>query len=161
MDATVTGDPIFERLRAEFHGGDDAELWALAARLVAADVVKLDAGLEPAPRHVLLTFARVRRERAGIHPDAHATFALSWGRARGGSWQFVGEHPHVKRHRGSYWATVCLPAGTARLAFVDAVVLWRPHLPWAPPTDTEMGRQSYRFRREPDGRWKFLGARDG
>jgi hypothetical protein len=83
-----------------------------------------------APRRVTLTFARVPRERAGADPDDHATLSLPSERERGDAeWRFVGEHPHLKRHRGTYSATICLPAGTTRLAYVEAVVLWRPHRP--------------------------------
>ncbi len=151
-------DPMYARLREEFHGGDDEELWALAARRAAADVERLfDA--ERSPRHVLLTIARVRGKNPGLHPDDHATFQLSWERSRGDAgWTFVGAHPRVQRRRGSYTATLCIPAGTVRLAYLDLVVLWRPRLPWAGPEDTEMGRQVYRFRREPDSTWRLLGG---
>jgi hypothetical protein len=144
-------EAIFERLKDGLNGGDDLELWWLAAKHATTDVAALD----PSPRRVTLTFARVPRENSGAHPDDRATFSLSWEREKGSSdWRFVGEHPHLKRHRGTYSATICLPAGTTRLASVDAVMLWRPHRPWAPPTDTEIGRQIYRFRRDPESRWR-------
>ena len=66
----------------------------------------------------------------------------------------------MRSRRGGYTVTVCIPAGTVRLGSVDALVLWRPRLPWAPPEDREVGRQKYRFRRDPEGRWKFFGVRE-
>ena len=152
---------ILARLSPELRGGDDRTLWQLAVREVMADVANLDE-IEPAPRHVLVAFARVPGKRAGIHPDAEASLFLAWEKDRGDAeWLFAGTHPHVKRHRGSYTAAVCIPQGTTRLAFADVVVLWRPHLPWAPPEDTEMGRQRYRFRRDGDGAWRFGGTSEG
>lgn len=160
MRETADCDEILERLSPELRGGDDRALWALAVRRVAADLDKLD-GLDPSPRHLLVSFARVPGKHAGVHPDDGASMSLSWEKDRGESaWRFAGAHPRVKRHRGSYAAAVCIPQGTSRLAFVDVVVLWRPHLPWAPPTDTEMGRQSYRFTRGPDAAWRFAGVRE-
>jgi hypothetical protein len=158
---TATCDEILARLAPELRGGDDRELWALAVRAVMDDVAKL-ASLDPAPRHLLVAFARVPGKRAGLHPDEQASLFLAWEKERDdAAWRFAGSHPHVKRHRGSYTAAVCIPQGTTRLAFTDVVVLWRPHLPWAPPEDTEMGRATYRFRRESDSKWRFAGAREG
>lgn len=137
-------------------------------------MARLDAIPGP-PRHVTLSLARVPRRGAGVHPDESATLRLSWERARGDdAWRFAGTRPRVRSRRGSFTATVCLPAGTNGLAWVDALVLWRPHLPWADeasdapsrparggPGDHETGRQTYRYRREPDGSWRFLGAHEG
>jgi hypothetical protein len=154
-------DAILALLAPELRGGDDRALWELAVREVAIDVAKLD-DLDPAPRHLLVAFARVPGKRAGIHPDEQATLHLAWEKDRGEpAWRFAGEHPHVERRRGSYAATVCIPQGTTRLAYVDAVVLWRPRLPWAGPEDTEMGRQSYRFARDAAAKWRFGGMREG
>ena len=159
--AHETCDAILARISPELRGGDDRELWALAVREVMADIGKLDQ-IEPVPRHLLVAFARVPGKRAGIHPDEQASLFLAWEKDRGTSeWRFAGTHPHVKRHRGFYTAAVCIPQATTRLAFTDVVVLWRPHLPWAAPQDTEMGRQRYRFRREADARWRFGGVREG
>jgi hypothetical protein len=155
-----TCDEILARLAPELRGGDDRELWTLAVREVMADVAKL-ASLDPAPRHLLIAFARVPGKRGGLHPDEHASLFLAWEKDRdAAAWTFAGTHPHVRRQRGSYAAAVCVPQGTTRLAYVDVVVLWRPHLPWAPPEDTEMGRATYRFRRDADGKWRFGGARE-
>jgi hypothetical protein len=151
-------DAVLARLSAELRGGDDRELWELVVRRVTADLAHLDA-LEPAPRHLLVTFSRVPGKRAPSHPDEQASLAVSWERDRGAPWTAVGGHPHVKSRRGSYSASVCVPQGTNRLAFVDVLVLWRPRLPWAPPQDTEIGRQTYRFRRDADSHWHFAGVR--
>ena len=146
------------RLAPELRAGDDADLWSDAALRVAADVASLDAALETPPRHVLLTLARVRRRRAGVHPDDHATMQLSWERDRGDpAWRAADEHAKVRRRKGSFTATLCLPAGTVSLAFVDALVLWRPHLPGEQASEHETGREVYRYRRDSDGRWRFLG----
>jgi hypothetical protein len=108
--------------------------------------------------HVVLSVVRVRWHCLGTHPDAHATLHLSWERDRGDpAWRFLGEHPHLRRKHGSFSATLCLPAGTAGLAWVEALVLWRPHLPGAPPSEHETGREVYRYRRDADGRWRFVG----
>jgi hypothetical protein len=67
---------------------------------------------------------------------------------------------------------VCLPGGTIGLGWVEAVVLWRPHLPSASSESAEhrrgaaheeheTGRQAYRYRREPDGSWRFFGTHEG
>jgi hypothetical protein len=86
---------------------------------------------------------------------------LAWERDHGEpEWRFAGAHPRVRRRRGAYTATVCVPQGTTRLAYADVVVLWRPHLPWAPFEDTEMGRQTYRFTRDPKSKWWFGGVRE-
>jgi hypothetical protein len=151
---------ILARLSPELRGGDDRALWELVVREVMTDVGKLES-LEPAPRHLLVAFARVPGKRAGIHPDEQASLFLAWERDRDESeWRFAGTHPHIERRRGSYAASVCVPQGTTRLAYVDVVVLWRPRAPWAQPEDTEMGRQLYRFRRDGDSTWKFGGVRD-
>lgn len=156
----ATGVPPFlARLAPELRGGDDPALWELAVRRVLEDVAKLPR-LEPAPRHLLLTFARVPAKHAGPHPDDGASMSLSWEKDRDDdAWRFAGAHPRVRSRRGSYSATVCVPQGSMRLAFADVVVLWRPRLPWAPPQDTEMGRQVYRFTRTPDAAWRFAGVR--
>jgi len=151
---------ILARLAPELRGGDDRALWELVVRETMSDVGKLDQ-IEPAPRHLLVAFARVPGKRAGLHPDEQASLFLAWERGRDEpEWRFVGTHPHVERRRGSYAASVCVPQGTTRLAYVDVVVLWRPRAPWAPPEDTEMGRQIYRFRRDADSTWRFGGARE-
>ncbi len=151
---------ILAKLAPEYRGGDDPALWELVVRETMNDVAKLDA-LEPAPRRLLVAFARVPGKRAGIHPDEHASLFVAWEKERDErSWRFVGTHPHVERRRGSFAASVCVPQGTTRLAYVDVVALWRPRAPWAPPEDTEMGRQVYRFRREADATWRFGGVRD-
>ncbi|NDP42775.1 MAG: hypothetical protein GZ089_08685 [Aromatoleum sp.] len=160
-EMTETSGEILARIAPELRGGDDREMWQVAVRQVLADVEKLG-GLDPSPRHLLVAFARVPGKRAGLHPDEQATLFLAWERNRDDrGWRFAGTHPHVKRHRGSYTAAVCIPQGTTRLAYADVVVLWRPHLPWAPPEDTEMGRQTYRFRRDADATWRFAGVREG
>jgi hypothetical protein len=152
--------PVLERLAPELRGGDDATLWALVVRHVVGDLAKLDA-LDPAPRHLLVTFARVPGRHAGPHPDDAASMSLSWEKDRDDAeWRFAGEHPRVRSRRGAYAATVCVPQGTNRLAFADVLVLWRPRLPWAPPQETEIGRQSYRFLRNADASWRFAGARE-
>lgn len=154
-------EPILARLSPELRGGDDRSLWELAVREAMTDVAKLES-LDPAPRHLLIAFARVPGKHAGLHPDEQASLFLAWEKDRGETeWRFAGTHPHVKRHRGFYTAAVCIPQGTNRLAYVDVTVLWRPRLPWAPAQDTEMGRQTYRFRRDPDARWRFGGVREG
>jgi len=155
--ASPTGLPdLAERLDPELRGGDDRDLWFDVAARVAADVVALDAGPATPPRHVLLALARVPRHRAGVHPDERATLHLAWERSRGdAAWTFAGARPRVRSRHGSYTATVCIPAGTAGLAWVDAVVLWRPRLPWAPPEDHETGRETYRYLRGPDGSWRY------
>lgn len=156
-----TSGAILARLSPELRGGDDRELWEHVVRGVMADLAKL-ASLDPAPRHLFVTFARVPGKRAGLHPDEHASLRLTWERDRGEpAWRFAGENPHIKRQRGSYWATVCVPQGTNRLAYADVLILWRPRLPWAGPEATEMGRQSYRFRREGDMKWRFGGVQEG
>ena len=161
MDTTdAASDAILARLSPELRGGDDRSLWELVVREAMADLEKLGE-LDPAPRHLVVAFARVPAKRAGVHPDERATLHLAWEKDRGdAAWRFAGEHPHVKRHRLSFVATVCVPQATTRLALVDVVVLWRPRLPWAPPQDTEMGRQSYRFARGPDSTWRFAGTRE-
>lgn len=157
--ATSASDAILARLSPELRGGDDRALWDLVVRHVTADVARLDA-LDPAPRHLLLAFARVPGKHAGLHPDEHASMHLAWERDHGEpAWRFAGANPRVRRRRGSYTATVCVPQGTTRLAYADVVVLWRPRLPWAPPEDTEMGRQTYRFGRDGEARWRFGGDR--
>lgn len=158
--ATHTADAILARLSPELRGGDDRALWQLVVRHVTADVRKLDA-LDPAPRHLLLAFARVPGKRAGLHPDDEASMHLAWERDHGErEWRFAGANPRVRRRRGAYAATVCVPQGTTRLAYADVVVLWRPRLPWAPPEDTEMGRQTYRFGRDGEAKWRFGGVRE-
>jgi hypothetical protein len=153
-------DAILARLSPELRGGDDRPLWALVVREVMADVAKLER-IEPAPRKLLVAFARVPGKRAGLHPDDQASLFLAWERERDESeWRFAGTHPHIERRRGTYAASVCVPQGTTRLAYADVVVLWRPRAPWAPPNDTEMGRQTYRFRRDADSTWRFAGVRD-
>jgi len=153
----VPGD-FLDRLDPELRAGDDRDLWADAVLRVAADVEALDRRIETPPRHVVLTVARVRRHRPGTHPDDHATMHLAWERDRGESgWRFAGESVRVRRRRGSFTATLCLPAGTVSLAYVEALVLWRPHLPWALPSEHETGREVYRYRRDSEGRWAFLG----
>jgi hypothetical protein len=160
MSADDAAEPILALLSPELRGGDDRVLWGLVVRAVTADLAKLDA-LETPPRHLLVSFARVPGKRAGIHPDEQASLRLAWEKDRGETaWRFVGDSPHVKSRRGSYAASVCVPQGTTRLAYVEVVVLWRPHLPWAAPTETEMGRQAYRFQRDPDSTWRFLGQRE-
>jgi hypothetical protein len=157
---TADCEEILARLSPELRGGDDRELWALAVRRVSADLEKLG-GLDPAPRHLLVSFARVPGKHAGVHPDDGASMSLSWEKDKGESaWRFAGPHPRVKSRHGSYAASVCIPQGTTRLAFVDVLVVWRPRLPWAPPQDTEIGRQSYRFTRGPDAAWRFSGLRE-
>jgi hypothetical protein len=151
---------ILARLSPELRGGDDRALWELAVREVMSDVSKFDQ-IDPVPRRLLVAFARVPGKRAGLHPDEQASLFLAWERGRDEpEWRFVGTHPHVERRRGSYAAAVCVPQGTTRLAYVDVVVLWRPRAPWAPPQDTEMGRQLYRFRRDADAKWRFGGVRE-
>ena len=150
----------------ELRGGDDRALWEDVAARVAGDVAALDRLPEAPPRHVTLVLARVRRARdrarPGAHPDDHATLHLAWERDRGdATFRFAGRHPHVRSRHGAYSATVCVPAGTNRPAWVEALVLWRPRRPWGPPEDHETGRQTYRYRRESDGSWRFLGTEDG
>ena len=102
---------LYERLTREFHGGDDRELWSMVAHRVAADVAALDTALVTPPRHLLVVFARTRRDEAGAHPDDHPSFHLAWERDRGDeAWRFAGENPRTKRKRGHYVATVCVPA---------------------------------------------------
>ena len=157
---TETCDAILARLSPELRGGDDRALWELAVREFMSDVAQFDQ-LDPSPRRLLVAFARVRGKHAGIHPDEHASLFLAWERGRDDAgWRFVGTHPHVERRRGTYAASVCVPQGTTRLAYVDVVVLWRPRAPWAGPEDTEMGRQLYRFRRDADAKWRFGGVRE-
>lgn len=154
-------DEMLLRLSPELRGGDDRTLWELAVRHVAHDLATLDAALDTPPRHLLLALARVPGKRAGIHPDEQASLHFAWERDRGETkWSFAGAYPHRERRRGAYAATVCVPQGTTRLAYVDIVVLWRPRLPWAPPEDTEMGRQLFRFRRDAGARWRFAGTRE-
>lgn len=149
------------RLDEELRGGDDRRLWEDVAARAASDAAALDAGLPTPPRHVTLVLARVPRRPAGPHPDEEATVRLAWERGRDEpAWRFAGEHPHVRRRRGAYSATVCVPVGTNGLAWVDVLVLWRPRLPWAPPEDHETGRMAYRYRRKADGSCGFLGTRE-
>jgi len=158
--AHATCDAILARLSPELRGGDDRALWELVVREVMTDVAKLER-LEPSPRRVLLAFARVPGKRAGLHPDEHASLFLAWEKDRDeAEWRFAGTHPHVERRRGAYAASVCVPQGSTRLAYADVVVLWRPRAPWAGPEDTEMGRTSYRFRRDADSTWRFGGVRE-
>lgn len=161
MDDHRTLDGIEEQFDRELRGGDDRTLWEDLAPRVASDVAALDRRLESPPRHVTLSLARVPRHRGGVHPDEQATLHLAWERDRDGDrWRFAGAHPRVRSRHGWYTATVCLPAGTAGLAWVEALVLWRPRLPWAPPEDHETGRQTYRYRRDADGSWRFVGVKD-
>lgn len=154
----VPGD-FLDRLAPELRAGDDRDLWTDAVLRVVSDVEALDARTETPPRHVVLTVARVRRHRPGTHPDDHATMQLAWERDRGDAeWRFAGEHARIRRRRGSFTAALCLPAGTVSLAYVEALVLWRPHLPGAPPSEHETGREVYRYRRTSEGRWAFLGT---
>lgn len=149
------------RLEPELRAGDDRSLWRDVLCRVADDVAKLDRTLETPPRHVLLSAVRIRGGRPGAHPDDRPTLRLAWERDRGDeTWSFAGPNPRTRSRHGAYTATVCLPGGTTGLAWVEAVVLWRPHLPWAPPEDHETGRQSYRYRREADGSWCFLGVHE-
>jgi hypothetical protein len=111
---------------------------------------------------VLLAVVRMRSGKPGAHPDDHPTLHLCWERDRGDpEWRFAGENPRTRSRHGGFTATICIPAGTNALGWVEAVVVWRPHLPWATPDDHETGRQSYRYRREADGNWNFLGVREG
>jgi len=160
-------------LGPELRRGDDPALWFDVLRRVADDVAGLDRALESPPRHVVLTIVRIRGGRLTAHPDDRPTLRLAWERDRGDAgWRFVGTNPRVQRHHGSYTATACLPGGTNGLGWAEAIVLWRPHLPALPaeaglrrggtPTDEhETGRQSYRYRREADGSWSFLGIHEG
>jgi hypothetical protein len=160
-----------ERLVPELRGGDDRDLWTDAATRLAEEIAAFDTTLASPPRHVVLTLAKTRKHRPGIHPDQHAAFTLAWERDRGDAeWRFAGERAHVKRRRGVFDATLCLPAGTAQLAWHDALVLWRPTLPWAPQHDEgrdehapavhhETGREYLRYRRDAQARWVFLGTR--
>jgi hypothetical protein len=148
-------------LAPELRGGDDPALWRDALCRVAEDVAGLDRDLETPPRHVLLSIVRIRGGKPGAHPDDRPTLRLAWERDRGDSgWRFAGAHPRTRSRHGSYTATLCLPAGTNALAWVEAVVLWRPHVPWAAPEDHETGRQAYRYRREAGGSWSFLGIHE-
>jgi hypothetical protein len=160
MDTNEVAEAFLARLGPELRGGDDRTLWELVARQVAADLAALEL-LEPAPRHLLVSFARVPGKRAGLHPDEQASLSLSWEKDRGErEWRFVGGHPHWKSRRGAFAASVCVPQGTNRLAYADVLVLWRPHLPWAPPQDTEIGRRVHRFRRDADSNWRHGGSRE-
>lgn len=171
------GDRFDEELRA----GDDRPLWEEVAVRAAEDAAGLDLRLETPPRQVTLFLARMRRHRGGVHPDHGATVQMAWVRQRGEAvWTYAGLRPHVRSRRGCFTASVCVPAGTVGLAWVEVVVLWRPHAPWAAQGaadgaahgadrgggrgatrgDHETGRQTYRYRREADGSWCFLGVRD-
>jgi len=157
-----------ERLVPELRGGDDRELWLDAATRLADQIAAFDGTLPSPPRHVVLNLAKTRKHRPGIHPDQHAAFTLAWERDRGDpSWRFAGETARIQRRRGVYSATLCLPAGTAQLAWHDVLVLWRPTLPVAPQRDDddgpavlhETGREFLRYRRDAQSRWVFLGTR--
>lgn len=165
VEPSPTPADLEDRLAPELRGGDDPGLWLDAARRAAADVAGLDARLESPPRHVVLTLTRVRRVNRGVHPDATATLSLSWERERGGAWEFAGPTPRIRSGRGRFHATVCLPVGTNGLAWADVLVIWRPGAPWARerdggPRDHETGRQTYRYRRESDGAWSFVGVNE-
>ena len=152
------------RFDDELRAGDDRALWEDVAARVAEDVAGLEARLESPPRHVTLALVRMRRRNAGVHPDDDVTLRLAWERDRGSdAWAFAGSQVHVRSRRGHYTVTACLPAGTTGLAWVDVLVLWRPHLPRgasAAGEDHETGRQTYRYRREADGRWRFVGVHE-
>lgn len=146
-------------LAEELRAGDDVVLWRDAARRLAAECEALDTRPEAPPRHVVLVIAKTRKHRAGVHPDASAIFTHAWERDRGGPWTDAGARARVRSRRGHFSATLCLPQGTAQLAWIDAVVLWRPGLPWAPPGDTETGRLVLSWRRDATGAWVRGGTR--
>jgi hypothetical protein len=168
-------DGLAARFDDELRAGDDRALWEDVAARVADDAAGLDVRLESPPRHVTLALVRMRRRGAGVHADDDVTLRLAWERDRGaGTWTFAGARPHLRRRHGFYSATACLPAGTTGLAWVDVAVLWRPRAPWALQAapdprdrrpgggrgDHETGRQTYRYRREADGSWRFVGVHE-
>jgi hypothetical protein len=173
-DAGRGAEASFEAvLGPELRSGDDRSLWIDVLRRVAFDVAGLERVLTAPPRHVVLAIVRIRAGRIGGHPDDRPTLRLAWERDRGDpGWRFAGTNPRVRSHHGCYTTTVCVPGGTIGLGWVEVVVLWRPHLPTfveqtqarrgnAPAEDHETGRQSYRYRREADGSWRFLGVHEG
>lgn len=152
---------VIRRLLEEARGGDDEEFWLLAVARVEHDVAKL-MDLPHSPRRLLLRICRVPSKTTEVHADDAASFRLCWLRdRRSEGWEFAGASPRFPRKRGSYSATVCLPAGSRRLAVATVTVLWRPRRPWAEPEDTEIGRQFYDFARDADGEWRHRSVREG
>lgn len=151
-------------LADELRRGDDAALWRGAALRAAEEIAGLDLRLEAPPRHVHLALAKPRRRTDGGHEDDSPVFAAWWERERGGAFAPVRGTPRLRRRRGHFVATLLLPGGTEGLAWIDALMLWRPHLPWAPPDAAgshEIGRSRQRWRRDADARWVFAGMDDG
>jgi len=139
---------------------DDPALWTLAAEAAFRQAGGLFDVLEPRPRHVVVTFAALPRRHPALHPDDAAEWKLSWSLEPGGdAWRPEGASPRLRRKRGHHCLTVCVPGATRRLAAVEVVCLWRPRFPWAPPEETEIGREVRLFLRDSDGAWRPRGVR--
>lgn len=147
-------------LATRLRRGDDETLWRLVVDQALADVDEAAGDPDHGIRRLVLVFACVPARAPDLHPDDAAHWQAHFTRERHGDvWTEEPGHPRFQRRRGHYRATVCVPAGSARLALAEVTVLWRPRLPWAPPQDTEMGRVEYLFTRDPDSTWRFRSRR--
>jgi hypothetical protein len=139
--------------------GDDPALWRLAAEKGLAQAAGLLEELEPRPRRVVVTFAAIPRRHPETHPDDAALWRRSFALERGDAgWRDEGAAPRLRRKRGHFALTVCVPGGTRRLAAVEVTCLWRPRFPWAPPEETEIGREVRVFLRDGAGEWQPRGV---
>jgi hypothetical protein len=140
--------PIVESVLPALGENDDADLWQMAVSTVLADSENHEG-----VRHLLVTVVRTPDSSAS-NPEERADLRLSWARAKEQVlWEFVGHTPRVRRRRGHFVLTICVPKGSRKLAYVDVTAIWRPRFPWAPPEETEVGRKAYAFARDAEGAW--------
>jgi hypothetical protein len=155
---TDAGSPIATLLDM-LGPGDDPVLWRVAAEKGLGQAAGLLDALEPRPRRIVVTFAAIPPRHPETHPDDGARWKWSFALERGdAAWRDEGPAPRIKRKRGHHSLTVCIPSGTRRLAAVEVVCLWRPRFPWAPPQDTEIGREVRVFVRDGEGVWAPRGV---
>jgi len=141
--------------------GDDPALWRLVAEKALGQAAGLFGDLEPRPRRVVVTFAAIPRRHPANHPDDAALWRHAFSRERSDdAWHDEGAAPRLRRRHGHFALTVCIPGGTRRLAAVEVPCLWRPRFPWAPPEETEIGREVRVFLRDGTGAWQPRGVHD-
>lgn len=146
--------PVIAKLCGLLGSGDDPELWRLAAEKGLRQAAGLLEELDPRPKRILVVFAAIPRRHPVTHPDDAALWRWSFALERGDdAWRDEGPSPHLRRKRGHHALTLCVPVGTRRLAAAEVVCLWRPRFPWAPPEETEIGREVRVFLRDGSGAW--------
>ncbi len=151
---------VLEALAPALEPRDDPALWELVADAALGQAEGLAAGLEPRPRRLVVVFAALPRRHPETHPDDAAAWRLAFSLERGDdAWRAEGPSPHLRRKRGHWSLTACVPGATRRLAVAEVVCLWRPRFPWAPPEETEIGREVRTYLRGADGVWVARGVR--